>query len=221
MKPICCAPVAGGCARPVALGGLCVAHWTRRKRGRPINTPVLEKHAVLRHACQVADCGMPEHVRGYCRNHYARLLRGRDLLAAMRIVKTGRGCKASGCPGRYLARGLCQTHYQRLRKTGSLELVKRVPRSHVSSDGYRIIYVVVDGKSVPIAEHRLVMSRALGRPLLRNESVHHKNGVRLDNRRRNLELWTKSQPAGQRVKDLLAWARELIALYGDVESKIT
>ena len=39
-----------------------------------------------------------------------------------------------------------------------------------------------------VAEHRIVMAEALGRPLHKNETVHHINGDRRDNRLSNLQL---------------------------------
>lgn len=57
------------------------------------------------------------------------------------------------------------------------------------------------------------MSQILDRPLLRHEQVHHRNGVRADNRPENLELWSHQQPPGQRVEDKVTWAKELLALY--------
>lgn len=64
-----------------------------------------------------------------------------------------------------------------------------------------------------VLEHVFVMSEFLGRPLRKGETVHHRNGVKTDNRLENLELWTVHQPYGQRVEDVLAWCRAYIAQY--------
>jgi HNH endonuclease len=76
-------------------------------------------------------------------------------------------------------------------------------------------YVMVRAPDHPRAslgyvfEHILVAEELIGRFLMEGESVHHMNGVRDDNRPENLELWTRPQPSGIRVSDVISWAREI------------
>lgn len=81
-------------------------------------------------------------------------------------------------------------------------------------------YIIIGAKGHPnataegkILQHVLVMSDMLGRPLVEGENVHHKNGVRDDNRPENLEIWNTSQPSGQRIEDKVQYALEILALY--------
>jgi hypothetical protein len=63
----------------------------------------------------------------------------------------------------------------------------------ITSTGYVALYVpelAGPGRGPHVYEHRKIASEILGRPLLKTEHVHHKNGNRQDNRPENLEVVT-------------------------------
>jgi len=100
---------------------------------------------------------------------------------------------------------------------GCLDLEKKKQRSgknHPCWKGGKMLqgdgYVLIKNKDHPRAnnsgyvfEHLLVMEQKIGRPVKKTETVHHKNGIKNDNRIENLELRTKIHPEGQSVEDMI------------------
>lgn len=170
--------------------------------------------------CQFEGCGADAKQRGWCPAHYQQWRLGIPL----RPVRRAKPCSFEGCDRQSKRHGFCDPHSRQAKKGQPLRPI-RTHRSHRTVDGAGYVRVYDPGHPHAsgngwVKEHIKVMTAHLGRPLLPGESVHHVNGQKADNRLSNLELWARSQPSGQRVTDLLAWAREVVARYEPIEDKL-
>jgi hypothetical protein len=172
--------------------------------------------------CSVEGCERPNRCRGLCDSHYTRLRKFGDVQAHLPLGPYRvKGCVVEGCEEPHTCRGYCRSHYYRFRRhgdplAGQPRRKRRGEEGWKGNSGYVSVHIPDHpnaSKQGVVLQHTLVMSQVLGRPLRKGENVHHKNGIRDDNRPENLELWRRGQPPGQRVADQIAWAIELLGLY--------
>jgi hypothetical protein len=225
-----------GCENPTDARNLCQGHRQRLSAHGdtfpevplgfrlPVKR-VRAARAAARSHCEVPGCENLSQGRGLCGPHKKRLqkygnVRADVPIGAGRLMpKKIRSCSIDGCESRAASRGWCNRHL-RLASVYGDPLAGPKDRARtdrrITTDGYVVVYRPSHpnaNSKGDILEHRLIMSESLGRPLLLGENVHHKNGVKTDNRPDNLELWVRLQPAGQRVTDLPDWADEIIGRY--------
>lgn len=164
--------------------------------------------------CSVAGCGRHAAVKGWCSRHYLNDRQRRRAAALAELKAEEPICAIEWCDQHVDRRGVgifCVDHLLAHAREQGLRPPKRErkPRDPEAPPTYR----VVNHRGRFMGEHRKVMEEHLGRPLADHENVHHINGVRDDNRLENLELWSTSQPSGQRIEDKVAWAEEILRQY--------
>lgn len=153
--------------------------------------------------CDLEGCGGKHYGLGLCLKHYTRWKKHGDTEKVKRVVDRD-GCTVDGCDRKHVAQGYCKRHYYGFKRYGDpvyREPVSGPGSAHfkggrmVTPEGYVRVKVyepdpmasMADGTGC-VPEHRLVMARAIGRPLTTGETVHHINAVRGDNRLENLQL---------------------------------
>ena len=174
----------------------------------------------VRKKCQVDCCGRDHDSHQLCPIHLNKVRRYGSAFGPFKPARIAKGCGVEDCSYRASHYGYCSTHYKWKQRTGDAAV--RPPKSkwHTPSiKNKRSKYKYRSIKDHPIlgsgstTEHRLIMTELLGRKLLSSENIHHINGDGKDNRIENLELWSTTQPSGQRIEDKVMFAIDILKQY--------
>lgn len=195
-----------GCERDVLARGWCSSHYARWRHSGNVRAD--EPFEVVSGS---AKCGRCQRIQRLDRFEVGKSWCKRCVTVHASNRRKGRTCAE------------CDASITNASKTGlcfrcwSISSRSTEVRRYINPQGYAMLsghrgHPKANQKG-HILEHVKVMCDLLGRPLAPGENVHHKNGVKDDNRPENLELWVISQPAGQRPADLVAWAREILDRY--------
>lgn len=172
--------------------------------------------------CVVYGCDGEQYAWHMCKLHQRRMrLTGRtDFGPRVPWNKSGiEVCVWDDCDNKHLAKGFCSKHYAAFKAWLDKDRAvddRAKQNKHKDKEGYVLLYLP-DHPNCSVkghySEHRLVMEQMIGRYLVKGENVHHKNGIRNDNRPENLELWSSRQPKGQRIEDKVEYAMEILNQY--------
>lgn len=197
------------CPRTLLAKGYCQTHYSAARMKGEVGGGK---------RCEYSECDRFAKAKGLCPKHYN---------PSLFSSKTD-PCLHPGCERMSAVKGYCPTHRAHLLKYGETREIQtkvqpgdiRGPWENASGYMYYKIKPEDGGRMRYVLEHRYVMENALGRPLQSHEDIHHINGDRKDNRLENLEIWSHSQPRGQRVSDKVSWAKEILSLYDPVSLNI-
>lgn len=207
------------CDRESQAIGYCISHYKRHRNGKPLNYKPLRVLATCSlKGCEVKVSSSKEIP--FCEQHRHRRVTGNTSPIKDGFINKGKSCAYEKCDAEARTHAHCSGHYAQIRRGEKPHNFFKPTGSYINNQGYKLIFLPGNphaDKRGWTMEHRKAMADYLGRPLLKDENVHHINGIRDDNRLSNLELWSSSQPSGQRVKDKVEWAKMILARYEAVK----
>ena len=202
------------CKNKVVAWGYCSMHYQRQQVHGQLDLPQTKRTRSSKapDTCTVRGCNKKHEAKGFCRRHYWRVRAHGEPGPVNKMRVDNPVCSVPKCEGSGgIVKGYCQMHYDRVRRHGKPGGPKPHKPKHRYKEAKGYISVMIDGHRK--MEHRVVMEQHLSRPLLPDETVHHINGVRDDNRIENLEVWSSMHPPGKRASDLITYAVAILTRY--------